>query len=64
VNKCRITEQKMQAMRDQRSKEKASFDGKKFHCKDDKFLKQLQHVPTINKGKHVQGVRIDKGLKC
>ena len=41
VNKCRITEQKRQAIRAQRSKEKASFDGKKFHSGDDKFQKQL-----------------------
>lgn len=64
VNKCRIAEQKMQAVNAQRSKEKTSFDGKKFHNKDDKFQKQLQSVPTINKGKRVQGVRTDKGVGC
>ena len=54
----------MQAVGAHRSKEKTSFDGKKFHNKDDKFQKQLQSVPTINKGKRVQGVRTDKGVGC
>ena len=49
-------------MRAQRSKEKPSFDGKKFHSKDDKFQKHLRPMPTINKGKHVQGVRTNKGV--
>ena len=39
VNRCRIAKQKMQAIRAQISKQKASFDGKKFHSKDDKFQK-------------------------
>ena len=39
VNKCHIAEWKMQVVMAQRSKEKASFDGKKFHNKDDKFQK-------------------------
>ena len=37
VNKCCIAEQKMKVVMAPKSKEKASFDGKKFHNKDDKF---------------------------
>lgn len=63
VNKCRVAEQKLQVLKLEKPKDMVAQDVKRFNS-EGKFQKTLRPLPTINKGKQVQGTSIGTCSGC